>query len=156
MTAHGETERLWYVTPKSVTSDDQGKAQWLWLGPTGGQVSAESPVPASLLTRWSHSPMVRRRSSHWLMCGNLRISFHFLLLPLRFPPPPAEMGRKKQVICLLWCVGAMSTPLPAQLLSQWEDPVPCLYSGAWHRRAPCSHRSLHVLSGSQCCPWDLP
>lgn len=35
-------------------------------------------------------PIVLRRSSHWLMWGNFRISFHFLLLPLRFPPPPAE------------------------------------------------------------------
>lgn len=38
-------------------------------------------------------PIVFRRSSHWLMWGNFKISFHFLLLPLRFPPPPAEKER---------------------------------------------------------------
>lgn len=36
----------------------------------------------------SFLPIVRRSSSHWLMWGSFSISFHFLLRPFLFPPPP--------------------------------------------------------------------
>lgn len=39
-------------------------------------------------------PIVRRSSSHWLMWGSFSISFHFLLRPFLFPPPP-ERGRER-------------------------------------------------------------
>lgn len=61
--------------------------QWLWC----------------ILTRemWQtnkYSLMVRRSSSVWLMCGNLSISRHFLLLPLRLPPPPSRKNNKADQI----------------------------------------------------------
>lgn len=43
-----------------------------------------------------HSPRLLRRSSHWLMCGNLRINLHFLLLPFRFPPPPEKHRKRRE------------------------------------------------------------
>ena len=40
------------------------------------------------------SPRLSRSSSHWLIWGNCSICRHFLLLPLRFPPPPVEANRR--------------------------------------------------------------
>lgn len=61
--------------------------------------SSRWPAPGSSQAGARRLPRPFRRSSHWLMCGNLRISFHFLLLPFRFPPPPArdrEGGRGRR------------------------------------------------------------
>ena len=33
-------------------------------------------------------------SSHWVIWGNFSICFHFLLFPLRFPPPPETQFKK--------------------------------------------------------------
>lgn len=59
-----------------------------------GKVSGEAPpAPAGAPVLApagpaQASPRLSRSSSHWLMCGNCSICRHFLLLPLRFPPPP--------------------------------------------------------------------
>ena len=37
-----------------------------------------------------YSQMVDWRSAHTDICGKRRICFHFLLLPLRLPPPPTN------------------------------------------------------------------
>lgn len=52
------------------------------------RVGTRQPVVGAL----PGSPRPFRSSSHWLMCGNRRISLHFLLLPFRLPPPPAAGG----------------------------------------------------------------
>lgn len=41
-------------------------------------------------------PMLFPSSVHWLIWGKRRISFHFLLLPFRFPPPPVVINRRRK------------------------------------------------------------
>lgn len=42
-----------------------------------------------------HVPMLFPSSVHWLIWGKRRISFHFLLLPFLFPPPPVVTGKTR-------------------------------------------------------------
>lgn len=39
-------------------------------------------------------------SVHWLIWGKRRISFHFLLLPFRFPPPPAAKAKTQKEVMM--------------------------------------------------------
>lgn len=62
----------------------------------GHPSSTGLPFPLVCSGSWSSthaSPRPSRSSSHWLMWGNCNIWRHFLLLPLRFPPPPARAIR---------------------------------------------------------------
>lgn len=65
---------------KDMSGDDSS-----WLPP---------PAPLPPVCSGSQaSPRLSRSSSHWLIWGNCSIWRHFLLLPLRFPPPPARAIR---------------------------------------------------------------
>ena len=68
-----------------------------------GKVSGEAPLahwtlsplhPTHPMVSTKASPRLSRSSSHWLIWGNCSICRHFLLLPLRFPPPPVEANRR--------------------------------------------------------------
>lgn len=54
-----------------------------------------TPIPTHTNT---DVPMLFRSSAHWLIWGKRRISFHFLLLPFRFPPSPVGGDKNQAVI----------------------------------------------------------
>lgn len=76
------------------------------------------PVPGAL----PGSPRPFRSSSHWLTCGNRRISLHFLLLPFRLPPPPAARGEGEEEVT------PAGRAVPATGGTGWQNPCPVLQS----------------------------
>lgn len=87
------------------------------------------PVPGAL----PGSPRLFRSSSHWLMCGNRRISLHFLLLPFRLPPPPAAGGEGEEGV---------------RLSGQASFPCPGGVTGGAGRQSPCPVPQSRPVRGS--------
>lgn len=118
-----ELKLSWVVQPPSLCSpkppQPSGPRQGLRGGSPGTPGLSRLCTPPHPAVSTKASPRLSRSSSHWLIWGNCSICRHFLLLPLRFPPPPVEANRRyfliPAIVILLATLSVVQRPSGSSL-----------------------------------------